>query len=80
MNKCKYLEDAKGNKSSKRLWGSTLLMIGIGFAVIAFFMSLFHPLGDSRTALDIIYIFLGTGGGLLGIGTFERFGPKGKYQ
>lgn len=74
MNKspCKFLEDSKGNKSSKRLWGSILLSIGIVFSSILFFYSLKSGAKDAATALGIINMFLISGGGLLGIGVFER--------
>jgi hypothetical protein len=74
MNKipCKFLEDSKGNKSSKRLWGSILLSIGIAFSSILFFYSLKAGAKDAATALGIINMFLISGGGLLGIGVFEK--------
>lgn len=67
-----YLQDTKGNKSSKRLWGSILLGTGLLFSVILFIFSLYKGAVDSVTALNIINIFLISGGGLLGIGVFEK--------
>jgi len=68
----KFLEDSKGNKSSKRLWGSVLLSTGVLFSVILFSYSLFLGAKDAPTALGIINMFLISGGGLLGIGVFEK--------
>ncbi len=68
----KFLEDSSGNQSSKRLWGSILLVTGIVFAAILFVYSLRTGAKDAATALGIINIFLISGGGLLGIGVFEK--------
>lgn len=67
-----FLEDANGNKSSKRLWGSIVLGIGILFSVVLFIYSLSKGAADAATALGIINMFLISGGGLLGIGVFEK--------
>lgn len=67
-----FLEDSAGNKSSKRLWGSVLLGTGILFSTALFFYSLFKGASDANTALGIINIFLISGGGLLGVGVFEK--------
>ena len=67
-----FLQDCQGNKSSKRLWGSILLGIGIIFSVILFAYSLYRGTADAATALGIINMFLISGGGLLGIGVFEK--------
>ena len=71
-NKCGFLEDANGDKSSKRLLGSVLLFAGIIFAAILFYYSIEKKATDADTAIAIINVFLVTGGTLLGIGTFER--------
>ena len=68
----KFLQDSKGNKSSKRLWGSILLATGIIFSTILFAYSLYRGAADAATALGIINMFLISGGGLLGIGVFEK--------
>jgi hypothetical protein len=68
----KFLQDSKGNKSSKRLWGSILLTIGVMFSVILFVYSLYQGAADAATALGIINMFLISGGGLLGISVFEK--------
>jgi len=68
----KFLQDSKGNKSSKRLWGSILLTIGVMFSVILFTYSLYQGAADAPTALGIINMFLIAGGSLLGIGVFEK--------
>jgi len=67
-----YLQDSKGNKSSKRLWGSILLATGIIFSTILFAYSLYRGTADAATALGIINMFLIAGGSLLGIGVFEK--------
>jgi hypothetical protein len=67
-----FLQDSQGNKSSKRLWGSILLGTGILFSGILFCYSLFKGAADAATALGIINIFLISGGGLLGVGVFEK--------
>lgn len=67
-----FLEDSKGNKSSKRLWGSILLIIGIIFAIILFAYSMVEGAKDAITALHIMNGFLIGGCGLLGIGTAEN--------
>jgi hypothetical protein len=71
-----FLEDASGNKSSKRLWGSIILGIGILFSAILFFYSLKIGAKDAATALGIINMFLIAGSSLLGIGVFERSAKK----
>jgi hypothetical protein len=68
----KFLQDSKGNKSSKRLWGSILLGLGIIFSIILFAYSLYQGAADAPTALGIINMFLIAGGSLLGIGVFEK--------
>ena len=67
----KFLQDSKGNQSSKRLWGSILLLTGIIFSVILFFFSISATISDPITASNIINMFLISGSSLLGIGTFE---------
>ena len=67
-----YLQDASGNKSSKRLWGSILLTLGIIASAILFYYSLLIGAKDAATALGVINIFLIAGSSLLGIGVFEK--------
>lgn len=67
-----FLEDTKGNKSSKRLWGSALLSMGVLFSAVLFICSLISGAEDPSTAFEIINSFLITGGSLLGIGIFEN--------
>ena len=66
-----FLNDSNGNKSSKRLWGSILLSVGIVLATILFFKSLEAEVADKQTTMNIINMFLVTGGGLLGVGVLE---------
>ena len=67
-----FLQDSIGNKSSKRLWGSILLAVGIIFSSILFMYSLYKGAVDAATALGIINMFLISGSSLLGLGVFER--------
>ena len=71
-----FLQDTNGNKSSKRLAGSILVGLGILLSVILFGYSLYKEAGDAATALGIINIFLISGGGMLGIGVFEKATSK----
>lgn len=69
------IQDNKGNTSSKRVCGLVLGAAGITFACITFFMSLYHPLGDAKTCLEITGMTLGACASLLGLGAlFERIG------
>lgn len=68
----KFLEDANGNKSSKRLWGSIILTAGIIGSAVLFYYSLHIGAKDAATALGIINMFLIAGSSLLGIGVFEK--------
>lgn len=71
-----YLQDHAGNKSSKRLWGTTLISVGIIFSAILFAYSLNSGAKDAATALGIINMFLIAGSSLLGIGVVEMFAKK----
>lgn len=66
-----FLEDSNGDRSSKRLWGSILLSIGVLFAMVLFSASLFITIADPLTAIKIIEWLFMCGGGLLGIGVLE---------
>jgi hypothetical protein len=68
----KILEDAKGNKSSKRLCGVSLIALGALFSSVLFAYSLFKDAEDATTSLGVINIILMAGGGMLGIGVFEK--------
>lgn len=72
MERLNFLLDSKGNFSSKRLWGSILLTIGILFSLVLFYYSLKEGAGDSSTASGIINMFLISGSSLLGVGIFEK--------
>jgi len=71
-----YLQDSNGDKSSKRLFGSILLGIGIVMCAVLFSFSIVKPIGDPTTAKDIIQMVLTAGAGLLGLGVVEWFGKK----
>ena len=68
----KLLQDINGNTSSKRLFGAVLLASGLLFSAILFGFSLFTGASDSHTAISVINMLLIAGGGLLGIGVFEK--------
>lgn len=72
----KYLQDSKGDKSSKRLWGAIILGVATLFAVILFGFSLYEGASDPTTAISIINAFLLAGGTLLGVGVIEKFKIK----
>ena len=52
--------------------GSILLATGIVFSTILFAYSLYRGAADAATVLGIINMLLISGGGLLGIGVFEK--------
>jgi len=68
----KFLEDSKGNKSSKRLAGAFCLVIGTMMKLILFFYGLQHITATNFDHLDgsadsIIYV----GAALIGSGLLE---------
>ena len=73
-DKNSYLEDSCGNHSSKRLFASFLVSVGMVMGVSLFCLSIFK--GDSTTALKTIEFFFFSGCGLLGISVTERFFDK----
>ena len=68
----KITEDCNGNKSSKRIMGISMLSTGGAMAIALFVFSLFKDVKDAETALTIIKTLMVAGGGLLGIGIFEK--------
>lgn len=66
------LHDSGGCLSSKRVSGLALIFMGIVFSIILFIFSLMGEVGDANTATNIINTLLYSGGGLLGIGVFEK--------
>ncbi len=71
-------EDADGNKSSKRVNGTLLIWVGLGMSVITWGVSLFHPLGDAKTCLEICGLVIAMGGGLDTAGVFDNIFKKKK--
>lgn len=74
-----YLDDFHKNKSSKRLWGCRLLVLGVILALGLFIVNVITPFvlgralaGSHDNAYDIVTLFFATGGGLLFGGVFER--------
>ena len=66
------LSDGNGNKSSKRITGISMLCGGGAMCIILFIFSLSKTVGDPDTALTIIKTLMIAGGGLLGVGVFEK--------
>jgi len=56
-----YFQDSKGNKSSKRLCGSILLLLGVCFSMVLFYFSLYKNASDPITAMNLINMFLISG-------------------
>lgn len=71
-------EDADGNKSSKRVNGTILIWVGVAMGVITWGVSLFHPLGNAKTCLEIVALFVGFGGGLTTMGVFDNIFKRKK--
>ena len=67
-----FLQDSRGNSSSKRLWGSIILGLGVFMGVNLFYFAVFGKVNDSHTALIVVEAFLAAGSALLGFGVFER--------
>ena len=66
------LEDNNGSRSSKRVFGALLVTVGLLCCVALFIVSLFYGARDAHTAVSVVNMLLITGGGLLGIGVFEK--------
>lgn len=65
-------KDSNGNKSSKRIYGAMLIIIAIILSIVLFSFSLYTKVGDPATATNVINGMYMLGGGLLGIGVFEK--------
>lgn len=68
------LRDSSGNLSSKRIAGFSILILGSAYLLTIGVVSIYRVVADSSTALDVGRVLIYTGGGLLGIGVFEKFG------
>lgn len=66
-----FLQDNEGNKSSKRLSGTSLISVGTILAIILFVFSLIQEPADAESAISIIKILLISGSSLLGVSIFE---------
>ncbi len=71
-----FFRDAQGHRSSKRLIGTILIGAGGGFLGIVGAFSLFNPVADPQTSLDVGRTLIYAGAGLLGIGVAEKFAVK----
>ena len=65
-----YLTDDKGVQSSKRLLGTTLLLVSIFLS--AFLCVTFALDGKLDEAIEIVKTLVYAGSGLLGLGIFEK--------
>lgn len=72
-----YLKDTNGKPSSKRKWAGMLIAAGIIIGTITASLGFYYPIKDETLILRVVEIFVFSGCGLLGFGTFaEKF--KGK--
>ena len=71
-----FLHDGHGKPSTKRLWGTVLLVVGITMEITTYTFSLFHPDAAYTTAQNIGVDVIIAGAGLLGIGVTEKFFSK----
>jgi hypothetical protein len=69
-----FLQDATGNNSSKRLWGSIGFATALLMSVALFTTSILK--GDSDTALKVIYYVFAGAAVLFGFSVTEYFSPK----
>lgn len=74
----KYFEDADGNKSSKRLNGTWLIWVGLAMGVITWGISLFHPIGNAKTCVELVALFIAFGGGMTSLGVFDNIFKRKK--
>jgi len=70
------LQDAHGNKSSKRLWGTILLAVGLTMHTVLFVFAIQWGVKDPATASGVASTLVLAGSGLLGIGVVEGFAKK----
>ena len=75
-----YLKDAHGNRSSKRLHGSMLIIAGIIELAVLIAFSLFAIAKDSSIILKAAEVQICLGAGLLGAGIFEGICDKSKKK
>ena len=77
-----FLNDANGNKSSKRLFGSIILSTALILCLVLFGYSMITGAKDAQTAMSVINMLLLMGCSLLGIGVFENknINKKGTKQ
>ena len=71
-----YLQDDKGNKSSKRLFGTVLCSVAIVMHICLFIFSLYHTVADTSTAFNVSLSLLTAGLGLFGITGIEKIMVK----
>lgn len=65
-------KDKNGNKSSKRILGTILLVVGVLMSIALFSYSLYTKVADPTTAIDIIKLLVFAGGAMLGVTVFEN--------
>ena len=71
-----YLQDNNGNKSSKRLWGTVCMIVGLTMAMSITAIYMIMAIGDVHLELgelnSIFYAVFGASTSLLVGGTFEK--------
>jgi len=70
---CGYLCDGHGKASIKRLWGSIILVAGLGMEICTYILSIYYPDHMFNVAQNIGETLMIVGGSLLGIGVTEKF-------
>ncbi len=68
--------EATGNKSSKRLWGTIFMVAGGSLLVFIGLLSLFVKIADPDTALRASTTLVWVGAALLGVGVLDGLGKK----
>jgi hypothetical protein len=73
----KFFLDTDGKPSSKRLAGFVLVSLAIIASILLWIKSVFFlAASDATTALYVTNSFFWAGGGLLGVGVFEKIGKN----
>jgi hypothetical protein len=67
-----FIQDGDGNKSSKRASGLILVLLGIVCLCVLAFKSFSLLVPGAEMIYKIGVSFLAAGGGLLGVGVFEK--------
>ena len=71
-----FLQDPKGNKSSKRLLGVILLVNGLILKNAEWLLAIFKTVANQQMMLDCSNALMFSGTALLGVGVAEIFASK----